>query len=195
MRSNLSIRERGFVLALTYITFGFVIVLLIAGTCNAQTVDPPSQMLNAYRNQRTVWFTNVWPAANALFALLALIDFSWSAAVMVLEKQDFQSWVAALIRKMMIIGAFYALLIYGRVWIPAIVDSFEMLGQHAAGTGPLDPGDVFTRGLNIAGALIDNASTSGHLHELRRRIGVGFCSRHVSARILYGDDPICHHDG
>jgi type IV secretion system protein TrbL len=161
MRSNLSIRERGFVRALTYITFGFVIVLLIAGTCNAQTVDPPSQMLNAYRNQRTVWFTNVWPAANALFALLALIDFSWSAAVMVLEKQDFQSWVAALIRKMMIIGAFYALLIYGRVWIPAIVDSFEMLGQHAAGTGPLDPGDVFTRGLNIAGALIDNASTSG----------------------------------
>ena len=137
------------------------IVLMVTATSTAQTNDPPSQMLNAYRAQRTEWFTNVWPAANKLFALLAIIEFSWSAAVMVLEKQDFQSWAAALIRKMMTLGAFYALLIYGRVWIPAIVDSFEMLGQNAAGTGPLDPGDVFARGLNLAGALIDGASTSG----------------------------------
>lgn len=161
MKSNLWIRGRGIVRSLTLATFGCLIILLIAETCSAQTVDPPSQMLNAYRSQRTVWFTNVWPAANRLFALLALIDFAWSAAVMVLEKQDFQSWAAALIRKMMTIGAFYALLIYGRVWIPAIVDSFEMLGQNSAGTGPLDPGDVFDRGLNLAGALIEGASTSG----------------------------------
>jgi type IV secretion system protein TrbL len=138
-----------------------IAVLLIAVPLSAQTGDPPSQMLNAYRAQRTVWFTNVWPAANTLFGLLAIIDFSWSAAVMVLEKQDFQSWVSALIRKMMTIGAFYALLVYGRVWIPAIVNSFETLGQNAAGVGPLDPGDVFARGLNLAGALIDGASSSG----------------------------------
>jgi type IV secretion system protein TrbL len=161
MRKILRIRQRTLLRALLFATFGCVIVLLLAGTSSAQAVDPPSQMLNAYRSQRTVWFTNVYPAANRLFALLALIDFAWSAAVMVLEKQDFQSWAAALIRKMMTIGAFYALLIYGRVWIPAVVDSFEVLGQNAAGTGPLDPGDVFTRGLNLAGALIDGASTSG----------------------------------
>ena len=138
-----------------------IVILVFSLTLSAQTNDPPSQMLNAYRAQRTEWFTNVWPAANTLFGLLALIDFAWSAAVMVLEKQDFQSWAAALIRKMMTIGIFYGLLIYGRVWIPAIVDSFETLGQNAAGTGPLDPGDVFSRGLNLAGALIDGASTSG----------------------------------
>jgi type IV secretion system protein TrbL len=152
---------RRFLWAMRLPSFGLILVVLIAVTCSAQTTDPPSQMLNAYRAQRTVWFTNVWPAANALFALLALIDFAWSAAVMVLEKQDFQSWAAAIVRKMMTIGIFYGLLVYGRVWIPAIVDSFEMLGQNAAGTGPLDPGGVFTRGLNLAGALIDGASTSG----------------------------------
>src|SRR6266850_5626980 len=130
-----------------------VVIIGIAVTCAAQTPDPPSQMLNAYRAQRTTWFTNVLPAANTLFGLLALIDFAWSAAVMVLEKQDFHAWVSALVRKMMTIGAFYALLVYGRVWIPAIVDSFETLGQNASGSGPLDPGDVFTRGLNLAGAL------------------------------------------
>src|SRR5690349_10485945 len=89
-----------------------VIVLLTPMLLLAQTSDRPSEMLNAYRAQRTEWFTNVWPAANKLFALLAIIDFAWSAAVMVLEKQDFQSWAAALIRKMMTIGIFYGLLIY-----------------------------------------------------------------------------------
>src|ERR1051326_7325885 len=138
-----------------------VIVLSTAAISSAQSPDPPGQMLKAYRAQRTTWFTNVLPAANALFGLLALIDFAWSAAVMVLEKQDFHSWVSALVRKMMTIGAFYALLVYGRFWIPAIVDTFEILGQSASGSGPLNPGDVFMRGLNLAGALIDGATTSG----------------------------------
>ena len=62
---------------------------------------------------------------------------------------------------MMTIGVFYALLIYGRLWIPAITDSFETLGQHASGGGPLSPSDVFVRGLNMAGALIDGATSSG----------------------------------
>src|SRR5215470_14867256 len=138
-----------------------IVVLGLNVVSLAQSADRPAQILDAYRAQRTTWFTNVWPAANTLFGLLALIDFAWSAAVMVLEKQDFHSWVSAIVRKMMTIGAFYALLIYGRFWIPAIVDSFETLGQNASGTGPLDPGDVFMRGLNLAGALIDGATTAG----------------------------------
>lgn len=138
-----------------------VVVMVGFATVVAAQSDPPSQLLNAYRSQRTVWFTNVAPVANVLFGLLALIDFAWSGAVMVLENHGFHSWVSALIRRIMTIGAFYALLIYGRWWIPAIVDSFETLGQQAAGTGPLDPGQVFTQGLNISGALLDGASNSG----------------------------------
>ena len=49
---------------------------------------------------------------------------------MLLEKSDMQSWTSALVRKLMWIGAFYALLIYGRYWIPAITDSFELIGQN-----------------------------------------------------------------
>ncbi len=80
---------------------------------------------------------------------------------MLLEKTDLQSWTSALIRKLMWIGAFYALLINGRTWIPAIIDSFSQIGANAAGMGsPLSPGDVFVQGLNIAGALMDSGSTS-----------------------------------
>jgi type IV secretion system protein TrbL len=132
----------------------------------ASPASPPSSILQAYRAQRTTWFANVWPATHVLFGLLATIDFAWSAAVMLLERQDFQSWAAAMVRKMMTIGCFYALLIYGRLWIPAITDSFETLGQHASGGGPLAPSDIFARGLTLAGALIDSASNMGILDNI-----------------------------
>jgi len=126
-------------------------------------VKAPSAILNQYRGQRTNWFTMVFPYANTLFGVLAVIEFAWSAAVMLLEKADMQSWTSALVRKLMWLGAFYALLINGRFWIPAIIDSFETIGQRASGTGALSPSDVFSRGLDLAGALMVSSSSSGFL--------------------------------
>jgi type IV secretion system protein TrbL len=120
----------------------------------------PSQIMDQFRNQRIQWTTNVWVYANALFGILAIIEFAWSAAVMLLEKSDLQGWTSALVRKLMWIGAFYALLLYGRIWIPAIIDSFTQIGQNAAGLGALSPSGVFMQGLSLAGALMDGASTS-----------------------------------
>jgi type IV secretion system protein TrbL len=120
----------------------------------------PSQILQQYRDERVTWSTNVWPYANSLFGILAVIEFAWSAAVMLLEKADLQSWTSALVRKIMWLGAFYALLLNGRTWIPAIIDSFEIIGERASGVGGLSPSSVFSQGLNIAGSLMDSASTS-----------------------------------
>ena len=138
-------------------------LLAVFGTiAAAQTFHTtvPGDVMDQFRAQRTAWTTNVWVYANSLFGILALIEFAWSAAVMLLERTDLQSWTAALIRKIMWIGAFYALLLNGRIWIPAIIDSFTQIGQNAAGTGALSPSDVFVQGLTIAGALMDGASTS-----------------------------------
>jgi len=78
---------------------------------------------------RGQWFAAVQGPAQTLFGLLALIEFAWSAAVLALERTDLQSWTAGLLRKLMWIGAFYALLVFGPTWIPAIIDSFTQLGQ------------------------------------------------------------------
>jgi type IV secretion system protein TrbL len=134
----------------------------------------PTAILNQYRGQRTTWFTAVWPFANTLFGLLATIEFAWSAAVMLLEKSDMQSWTSALIRKLMWIGAFYALLMYGRYWIPAITDSFELIGQTASGTGPMAPSDVFTKGIDIAGALMATSSTAAFFTNLGTSLAMIF---------------------
>ena len=149
------------------------ILVLLSPLAHAQA-KAPSAILNQYRNQRTTWFTMVWPYANTLFGLLATIEFAWSAAVMLLEKSDMQSWTSALIRKLMWIGAFYALLIYGRTWIPAITDSFELIGQTASGTGPMAPSDVFTRGIDIAGALMATSSTAAFFTNLGTSLAMIF---------------------
>ena len=143
-----------------------VILLVVLSPLLEAAPKAPSAILDQYRSQRTNWFTVVWPFANTLFGLLATIEFAWSAAVMLLEKSDMQSWTSALVRKMMWLGAFYALLVYGRFWIPAITDSFELIGQTAAGTGPMAPSDVFTRGIDIAGGLMATSSTAAFFTNL-----------------------------
>lgn len=156
------------------LVLGAIVALgLLSPLAHAQA-KAPSAILNQYRNQRTTWFTMVWPYANTLFGLLATIEFAWSAAVMLLEKSDMQSWTSALIRKLMWIGAFYALLIYGRTWIPAITDSFELIGQTASGTGPMAPSDVFTRGIDIAGALMATSSTAAFFTNLGTSLAMIF---------------------
>src|ERR1019366_9314427 len=122
-------------------------VVLIPSLSWADTA--PSSILNQYSMLRGSWISGVSSAAQSLFGLLALIEFAWSAAVLLLERSDFQSWTAGVVRKLMWIRGFYTLLILGPTWIPAIVDSFITVGQNAAGTGALAPGDVYTRGLQI----------------------------------------------
>jgi hypothetical protein len=39
-----------------------------------------------------LWPTNIWVYANGLFGILAVIEFAWTATVMLLEKTDLQSW-------------------------------------------------------------------------------------------------------
>jgi type IV secretion system protein TrbL len=125
---------------------------------------------------RGQWFAAVQGPAQTLFGLLALIEFSWSAAVLALERTDLQSWTAGLIRKLMWIGAFYALLVFGPTWIPAIVDSFTQLGQQASGVGPLQPGAVFQRGLDLGGALFGGASNAGFLANFRTAMAMVFAA-------------------
>jgi len=135
-------------------------------TARAQTFNTtvPTDILAQYKAARQLWTTNIWVYANALFGLLAVIEFAWSAAVMLLEKSDLQSWTAALVRKIMWIGAFYMLLLNGQIWIPAIIDTFNQIGAGAAGFAlTLSPGDIFSQGLTIASALLDGASGAGFL--------------------------------
>jgi len=143
--------------------WAFGALLILPATALAQYGQTPGDLLDTFRGLRPNWFAAASGAANRLFGLLALIEFAWTAVILVLDKADLQGWTAALIRRMMFVGAFMALLVNGPTWIPAIIDSFAIVGQNAAGIGGvgLSPGAVFMRGLDVAAALGDSASTAG----------------------------------
>jgi type IV secretion system protein TrbL len=135
-----------------------------------------SAILQQYQNAATTWFSRVYGYAQTLFALLATIEFAWSGALLLLERSDLQSWVTGVIRKLMWLGVFYALLLNGRWWIPAIIRSFELIGQNASGSGPLDPSDVFLRGSELAGALLAGAGDAGFLSAFGTALAMVFAA-------------------
>jgi type IV secretion system protein TrbL len=133
-------------------------------------------MLDQYRAVRISWLNTAAGYANRLFGILALIEFAWTAAILVLEKTDLQGWTAALIRKMMFIGAFFALLSFGADWIPRIINSFQIIGQNASGLPSLAPTDVLVRGLNITGNLLSGAAESGWMGNFGTALALVFAA-------------------
>ncbi len=98
-------------------------------------------------------------AAQRLFFLLAGIEVAWSFTLLAIEKADFQALTATIVRKIMWIGIFYAILLYGVTpggggWIPAIIDSFHILGQNASSVGPLGPSAIVGFGVNMCVDLL-----------------------------------------
>lgn len=150
------------------------LVLATSQAVEAQT--SPSAMLDQYRAVRVTWLNTAAVYANSLFGILAVIEFAWTAAILVLERTDLQGWTAALIRKMMFIGAFFALLNFGADWIPRIINSFQIIGQTASGMPALRPTDVLTQGLNISGNLLNGASNSGWMGNIGSALSLVFAS-------------------
>jgi type IV secretion system protein TrbL len=126
-------------------------------------INGPTNIINQYRSVETAWLTTAAGYANRLFGILAVIEFAWTGVILALDKTDLQGWTSTLIRRMMFIGAFFALLQFGTTWIPSIIDSFVTVGQVASGVSSLSPSAILARGLEITGDLLVGAAQSGWL--------------------------------
>lgn len=79
------------------------------------------------------------------------------------------------------IGIFYALLLYGVTpdgggWIPAILNSFQLLGQNASSVGPLGPSAIVGFGVNTSVDLLSAASDAGFLTNVGTALTLVFCA-------------------
>ena len=106
------------------------------------------------------WIPAITQEASFLFYALATLDFAWGAPQL-LRESDFNGLFLSLIKKLLVVSFFYAVLINGQIWIPAIVNSFAQLGATAAGV-PLvqNPSDIMTQGLQIISDLFTKVSAT-----------------------------------
>jgi type IV secretion system protein TrbL len=160
-----------------------VIVVLSITIAHAQagSTNAPTSILDEYKNLEGQWISKLLGAAQRLFILLASIEVVWSFTLLALEKADFQLLTAAIIRKIMWIGIFYALLLYGVTpdgggWIPAILNSFQLLGQNASSVGPLGPSAIVGFGVNTSVDLLSAASDAGFLTDMGTALTLVFCA-------------------
>ena len=141
-----------------------IVPILLTESALAQGTTDPQSMLQIFSGASVNWQTAIFPFALNLFKLLAAVDFAWTCILIGLEKSDFQTLVAAIIKKLMNIGIFYALLVYAPQWFPSIIQSFVQVGGVASGTPtPLNPSDIFKMGMTIAGTLFNAASQTTSL--------------------------------
>lgn len=144
---------------------GVAALFFSAATAHAQT-QILDNIAQSYKAASAGWTGTLLGFANNLFRLLAIIEFTWSCAVWALEKNEYQSFVAAIVKKFMWIGTFYMILLNGPTWIPAIIDSFTDAGIAASGSSGLSPSEVFTTGLDNAATMLEGIKNMSLLDDM-----------------------------
>ena len=136
------------------------VALASAVTAHAQTTVDVGGTFQQIGQAANAWIPAIMGEAAFLFYVLATLDFAWSAPSF-LRESDFTGLFLSLIKKLLVISFFYAVLINGQVWIPAIVNSFAQLGATAAGV-PLaqSPSDIMMQGIQIVSDLFTKVSTT-----------------------------------
>src|SRR6202040_3805620 len=175
---------RRFYIVLIHVAVCGVFLLTAAALAHAQgptSVNGPSSILDEYKGLQNGWITKLLGAAQRLFFLLAGIEVAWSFTLLAIEKADFQALTAAIVRKIMWIGIFYAILLYGVTpggggWIPAIMDSFHILGQNASAVGPLGPDAIVGFGVNMSIDLLASLKAANFLTGFATSMALVFCA-------------------
>ncbi len=146
------------------VTLGICLLIAIPSSVYAQT---PNNLIDGvavmYRDAAEQWRAPILAAATKLFWLLALIDLAWNGIELSLKRAGLQDAFAELVRWVMTVSFFLALLQYSNVWGGAIIQSFRQLGADASTHIPgavqgLDPSDIFDMGLRISSDLVQSVS-------------------------------------
>jgi type IV secretion system protein TrbL len=122
-----------------------------------------NDIVRDYEAISTSWSSALGPIANKIFWILVAIQLTWSAIWWVIDREDGLAVVSSLLRQVVAIGFFYALLLNGGTWVPAVIQSFSQAGATAAGLTDLSPTGVFDQGLALANKILNATSDLGLL--------------------------------
>ncbi|ARJ95343.1 P-type conjugative transfer protein TrbL [Escherichia coli] len=116
-------------------------------------------LLDLVLQQSHQWSGKLYYYAIRLFWLLATIQFVWTLMPLVMKQADFGEIVGELLRFVMVIGFFLAVMTYSVEWSTAIVDSFRDAAASASGLGrALEPGDMLAVALDFGRTMVEGIS-------------------------------------
>ena len=134
-------------------------VLLTASLAWAQTMGPPAPLepnLDFYQQYdalRKLWFFAMFPAANDLFWTLATLEVVLSFILWMTAWFHVDTLAQVFFKKILFISVGYAFLLHADTWLPAMVNSFIVVGKQVSRV-ELTPNFIFWQGVTLAAALI-----------------------------------------
>lgn len=150
-------RKQGLLLGLMLLA---VLTHSVEAMAQADLHDPSgslTELLDLVKQSASQWDSQLRGYAKTLFWLLASIQFVWTFMPLVFRQADFGEILGELLRFILVIGFFYALLLFSADWAGAVVDSFRRAGAGAAGLSEaqIRPGDLFGVAIELADTISD----------------------------------------
>lgn len=135
-----------------------------------------NDIVRDYGSITGAWFGALFPIAQAIFWTLVLIELVWSAIWWAVDREDGLGVIAALLRKVLAVGFFYAILLNANSWIRAVVEGFRTAGSAASGLDALNPSGVFDQGITLATKIFNAPNQLGLLDKIFPSIVAAFCA-------------------
>jgi len=111
-------------------------------------------LANVFKESTSGWAGPALNIATYIFWTLAAIEFAWAAAMWAMDKDNMSSFMAAMTKKILVIGFFYTLVMYGATWIPAIIESLKGSAAIIANVpSTISPSTVIDQGLGIVSTM------------------------------------------
>ena len=120
--------------------------------------DVINAMGGAYATASANWLSNLLPIAQTLFVSLAAIELCWSGIGWVLADRAGEAVLGRILKRVMTLLFFYAVILLAPTWMPVIIDSFAHAGLVASGQTSLDPGVILSLGITLAVEIFDDAA-------------------------------------
>lgn len=116
-------------------------------------------LLDLVLQQSHQWSEKLYDYAIRLFWLLASIQFIWTFIPLIMKQADLGEIVGELLRFVLVVGFFLAVMKYSVEWSSAIVDSFRDAAASASGLGrALEPGDMLAVALDFGRTMVKGIS-------------------------------------
>ncbi|HVZ42786.1 MAG TPA: type IV secretion system protein [Ramlibacter sp.] len=104
-------------------------------------------ILGVMQSQTTTWLASLAATGRTAFLALATIEIAWCAALWAFEKDNMTSMMGDMVKSIMTISFFYALMINAPEWIPKIHEQFTDLSQNTIHAPALTVDAVIGQGL------------------------------------------------
>ncbi|MHB8365443.1 MAG: P-type conjugative transfer protein TrbL, partial [Acidithiobacillus sp.] len=88
------------------------------------------------------WYGPMYNGALNTFTVLALIEITWLGAIWLLSRKTFEDIFPSLIKKLITLGFFFAILLHSATWVPDIMNTLLDLGKSAGGVQSVSPSEI-----------------------------------------------------